>query len=1408
MSRQYFSINREIFDIGFTSKSGAYDLQSRISSLVNGTLTRQMELFLEQTIPEELLYKINTLTVDVGTVNIDHLEQELPEKFMEAFAATLNEHIRRQQSGVGNDNFQILPAEHSLTDLMDYYLYTGHLPWWAVKNDSFTPLVAMDELLRKDPAALRAIIIQAGQHEHVRRRLVRQFSKEQIQAIIHILEPGEAAYILGFEQKIIEVEKSDGLVQAEEKEFEQAVNYFILTYLIVERGGAFNRKEFAKSILGQIAFNFNMQYVELLHVFYSAIEAMEQDGYEYTFSLKLLIRELAQEAYETTQWNKRETETKRTNISSEESARNLNIIRQYLVSGTLPFSFSTKERGVDSFRDVLFRLLSTVPDTFQLMLSQLSWNKDIADRLFELLGTEMSRKYIKTLYRSRAETFSKIAATFSLLHKTKQTWMVSEQVFEDAVWRSVLTATLLSPINLVDDKQLVRLLIKGISVHLRVPVQVAAQRIQTGIKTLFNIDQMQMRHLDLISEVLAETPTSSEQSLLLNKTELNKDQELTDSLFSTETQLLSHLLRFMLQYGSLPWWGRSYTGKSPAMLFQQLYAKSPVEAQLVFKFAGASSTLRQRWLQSLGKESFLLMLQKVSASTISVQAYLQQLDLFSVLAASLKKKDVDVTNIALIIADISWQVLHTGNYQSFSLVDFYIKNFFAALQLLQTEPAVLLVEWQKWQDLSDDRNSPANTVLQVLATSYPEQNISKLAGAAVVGREEVSAMISQLLGNAGITTEIFIGQPSLTEIIKTADNTTREKIQVNLLGILKSYLLTGFLPPFLVTVEVHEKALFFRQLLQIVYTINPLQLVKLLSATDFNSFRVLEITSLYHASEGGDAKDIALLMLPARNKIQTQIRLENTEEIKIQGRREQEIFVEDMLLAFSGKQQKSLASESSDIIYNILKHYLAWNKLPDTLMVNVAISSEIIIRHFFRYLFLQNPNLVAQLFEEKTSTPAAIMSVHAVLISSNANEDKKILQLINKERYQNPQLTYGVIPSPESINQIAQPVFEFNKDGKEKDAIEMAIRAGEIKNELKEKTAWVAYLAETGEPLYHEVLNKVYKHQLHGTFQSDTTYFENLVVRSYTDTLVRERVLMFLRYFNLQSVVQGISFRNREEYFSRLLLHLTGAVPNAVQVLEQLYKKETENTETQESSLLPLLATQLTMLKDTEQAAQSFNKFYEDRDISLTSRDRLLEQQKIKESLEKELKAAKEQERKLEAEEAGLKQKEKNVKLFIPNAGLVILYPFFGTYFTRLGLMEANIFINEEAKERAVLLLQYLATGRNKFDEYELILNKLLCGLPIEQPVAFEIELTDDEIVLTEELFDVLKQRWDKVKNSTVEGIRASFIQREGALECIEDQWNLRVEQRGYDLLLQTLPWAFGFIKTSWMNQILTVEWI
>ena len=89
-----------------------------------------------------------------------------------------------------------------------------------------------------------------------------------------------------------------------------------------------------------------------------------------------------------------------------------------------------------------------------------------------------------------------------------------------------------------------------------------------------------------------------------------------------------------------------------------------------------------------------------------------------------------------------------------------------------------------------------------------------------------------------------------------------------------------------------------------------------------------------------------------------------------------------------------------------------------------------------------------------------------------------------------------------------------------------------------------------------------------------------------------------------------------------------------------------------------------------------------------------------------------------------------------------------------------------------------------------------------------EIAFKPSEISLAKELVEITMQRWEKGGTSSIESFRASFITRDGRLSLTNEQWNLNVEKRGYDVLLQSLPWSFGMIKLPWMNNFLTVEWI
>ena len=69
-------------------------------------------------------------------------------------------------------------------------------------------------------------------------------------------------------------------------------------------------------------------------------------------------------------------------------------------------------------------------------------------------------------------------------------------------------------------------------------------------------------------------------------------------------------------------------------------------------------------------------------------------------------------------------------------------------------------------------------------------------------------------------------------------------------------------------------------------------------------------------------------------------------------------------------------------------------------------------------------------------------------------------------------------------------------------------------------------------------------------------------------------------------------------------------------------------------------------------------------------------------------------------------------------------------------------------------------------------------------------------------------QNWNRLSNTSIEAMRETFLMREGMLDEIEKNFQLKVEKKTLDILLESMPWSFGMIKLPWMNKRLLVEWI
>ncbi len=190
---------------------------------------------------------------------------------------------------------------------------------------------------------------------------------------------------------------------------------------------------------------------------------------------------------------------------------------------------------------------------------------------------------------------------------------------------------------------------------------------------------------------------------------------------------------------------------------------------------------------------------------------------------------------------------------------------------------------------------------------------------------------------------------------------------------------------------------------------------------------------------------------------------------------------------------------------------------------------------------------------------------------------------------------------------------------------------------------------------------------------------------------------------------------------------------------------------------------------------------------------------------EREKEIEKRKKKNIPEEEPSLKLIQEPV--YISNAGLVLVHPFLQRFFSLSALLEKRKFKDEAAAHKAVHLLQYLVNKGEKTEEHQLVLNKILCGIPLSEPIDRNIELTDEDKETCESLLQGVIENWPILKKTSNDNFRVSFLQREGRLTGDEKSWKLKVEERGYDVLLDKLPWTISMIKLPWMEKVINVEW-
>ncbi|MBL1201842.1 MAG: hypothetical protein FWK04_22975 [Nostoc sp. GBBB01] len=236
MSQQQHSIKKQIIEINLSFQTDAFELQNEISRIYNHKFIPLIDNLLSQFSSSEIIYQINQLEIDLGNIDIHHLEEELVDKFIEKFQEKLPQAIdvstysvlKQTQPDIKLAESSILPVE--ITDLLDetakerdnnsnknqlkfgnkrtlseiqlvkitnieaselnilnYFMQTGMLPWWSEKLSKQELEECCDRLLTNSPNKIKYLVEQSIKEPNQLQRLIYQFSDSILLKIAGLL---------------------------------------------------------------------------------------------------------------------------------------------------------------------------------------------------------------------------------------------------------------------------------------------------------------------------------------------------------------------------------------------------------------------------------------------------------------------------------------------------------------------------------------------------------------------------------------------------------------------------------------------------------------------------------------------------------------------------------------------------------------------------------------------------------------------------------------------------------------------------------------------------------------------------------------------------------------------------------------------------------------------------------------------------------------------------------------------------------------------------------------------------------------------------------------------------------------------------------------------------------------------
>ena len=1356
-------IHTNTLDIAYSNADKARALQSKISAVFHQKVARiYQEVLDEFDIPSKHLV-IPSITLDIGSLIEDELEVDFPERIRLVLSEQLHHYFEKRgiSSSVTKEIYES-SEKQSYTEGLHLFLQSGTLPYWAMKQ-SIGIGKMIDTVIHSYRSEWIRLLKKSGKQWSYIQRVVFHFSELQLQRVVEELEPAQANVIIATAEELSSVQEKKKIVELPRHQYKQKVWELILHYLLNDRGTYFNTKSFVKSVLQGIAGHLNLNFLDFLHDVRIGIEALETT-YSFQYELPKLLLEIHEETL-VGEEGKHEEEYP----TSEQDEQN--ALQRFLLTGSFmaPYSGWSKKQ--------LWAVWdATIGDPNRAVIQwivQKSRNEQVRKRVVAFLDEARIKSLIVKVVPGQGEMILNFAD--ELEHQKKaDRWLTSvgDSHFNSIKWELILKVLFTDRGTLYNTLAFLRQTIK----------MLAGQYNLTFVELLNAIVQSVY-----VKEASLLTGTMIQALRLLQEEELEQ----------VDAEQVKYQLEELI--GSSVW--TSEKEEYISLLLDKWCSIRAIE-ELIDWLTGLSVPVE------LKEKMFrLIQVNAKNERTKTIALYSESiLDQAFLYCKKVLEREEITNNELQEFHDQVHLIYHSNDNDRIVQWEKYFELYASTKSIQQLYYAfdgVTIKESKRWRRLL---NKKAKTTLDKHSKARDLTRFIQQWNTGIVPRLNGHENWFRLLRNVVKkgTKKEWEDITFLFERIEIPKGLRLSKEEVNTLMKLNSNFYSKKLLDRLLIPEEIERTIGTVGALHFVLTYGKLPWWQAHLNVDIDNINEW-VKQLLSTEKVGLETPFLDLLKDKKARLQL---IEKTESNVLFKWVKKAVplhyeFVSDyfVLVDEVAKQGTRVSAEKQALNKD------SWNSIFELLLIHRGsrFNTKSFLMQQLRHIATQINRTYFELFHiihqvKSTVATSISSSTHSLLLELEVEAQKEERRLVHKQletkKNRLQQIGSSIGTKYDSLIKSLQG-GEPNGSSSSKDGdfealfLRFTLDDKNVLIQLVEAVEWsVKAWERIVQSFSEESLQKVARKLSSNAIEYDSYRkdFEKLI-RSIDPVYITKA----LRVFDQFSIVYTLHFRrfDKHEWFSIVL--------NAW--LEQVNEKEkwgraiadrVQNSSIQWNSTLVMSVNKWAKKSTNLQVVSAWESIE-------------LLKEKRKEEAEKTISESKEVDRtgsKLE-----MKEEEILSEYFVNNAGLVLIWPFFERLFSMLGWLNGKEFSSSENAERAVCLLQYIVTGEEVIFEPDVVLNKLLTGVPLEHPMVSAITLTEQEKEVGESLLGGVIANWTILGTTSPQGLRETFLKREAILKRKEGRFELYVENKQFDMLIDKIPWSYTYVKLAWMEEPIQVIW-